>query len=211
VSRQKIAEDPRTPELLRVYAAGCNLIESAARVGMGRDRAREILEDAGILRHSLPWPAARVEQLRRLRASGLRWAEIGRELCVPADRAAKAHRQYVQGLPRDGKPLKGLRALGALYPEQVQLVTAAKSNVRSFKDLKGKSVSSGSPSTIDIQSCGGAPAVSGKNSRRIVRSATTPPMMSVHASSVTGTLRRTQKSTSERTISPRPSRRRPAP
>jgi len=107
VSRQKIAEDPRTPELLRVYAAGCNLIESAARVGMGRDRAREILEDAGILRHSLPWPAARVEQLRRLRASGLRWAEIGRELCVPADRAAKAHRQYVQGLPRDGKPAKG--------------------------------------------------------------------------------------------------------
>ncbi len=45
----------------------------------------------------------------------------------------------------DGKPLKNLRALGALYPEQVQLVTAAKSNIRTFRDLKGKSVSSGSP------------------------------------------------------------------
>jgi len=33
----------------------------------------------------------------------------------------------------DGKPLKGLRALGALYPEQVQLVTAAKSNIRGFR------------------------------------------------------------------------------
>ena len=45
----------------------------------------------------------------------------------------------------EGKPLKNLRALGALYPEQVQLITAAKSNIKTFKDLKGKSISSGSP------------------------------------------------------------------
>ena len=45
----------------------------------------------------------------------------------------------------DGKPLKNLRALGALYPEQVQLVTLASANIKSFRDLKGKSVSSGSP------------------------------------------------------------------
>jgi uncharacterized protein len=44
----------------------------------------------------------------------------------------------------EGKPLKNLRALGALYPEQVQLVTLASANVKSFKDLKGKTVSSGS-------------------------------------------------------------------
>jgi len=54
----------------------------------------------------------------------------------------------------DGKPLKNLRALCALYPEQVQLVTAARSNIRSFRDLKGKSVSSGSPGSGQWQLLG---------------------------------------------------------
>jgi len=54
----------------------------------------------------------------------------------------------------EGKPLKNLRALGALYPEQVQLVTAAKSNIRTFRDLKGKSVSSGSPGSGQWQLLG---------------------------------------------------------
>jgi TRAP transporter TAXI family solute receptor len=54
----------------------------------------------------------------------------------------------------DGKPVKNLRALGALYPEQVQLVTAASANVRAFKDLKGKSVSSGSPGSGQWQLLG---------------------------------------------------------
>jgi len=54
----------------------------------------------------------------------------------------------------DGKPLKSLRALGALYPEQVQLVTAAKSNIQTFRDLKGKSVSSGSPGSGQWQLLG---------------------------------------------------------
>lgn len=54
----------------------------------------------------------------------------------------------------DGKPLKNLRALGALYPEQVQLVTLANANVQTFKDLKGKSVSSGSPGSGQWQLLG---------------------------------------------------------
>jgi TRAP transporter TAXI family solute receptor len=54
----------------------------------------------------------------------------------------------------EGKSIKNLRALGALYPEQVQLVTAVKSNVRTFKDLKGKSVSSGSPGSGQWQLLG---------------------------------------------------------
>jgi len=54
----------------------------------------------------------------------------------------------------EGKPVKNLRALGALYPEQVQLVTLASANVRSFKDLKGKSVSSGSPGSGQWQLLG---------------------------------------------------------
>ena len=54
----------------------------------------------------------------------------------------------------DGKPLKNLRALGALYPEQVQLVTLASANIKGFKDLKGKSVSSGSPGSGQWQLLG---------------------------------------------------------
>jgi len=54
----------------------------------------------------------------------------------------------------EGKAVKNLRALGALYPEQVQLVTAAKSNIRTFRDLKGKSVSSGSPGSGQWQLLG---------------------------------------------------------
>jgi len=54
----------------------------------------------------------------------------------------------------EGKPLKNLRALGALYPEQVQLVTLASANVKTFKDLKGKSVSSGSPGSGQWQLLG---------------------------------------------------------
>ena len=54
----------------------------------------------------------------------------------------------------DGKPLRNLRALGALYPEQVQLVTLASSNVKAFRDLKGKTVSSGSPGSGQWQLLG---------------------------------------------------------
>jgi TRAP transporter TAXI family solute receptor len=54
----------------------------------------------------------------------------------------------------EGKAVKNLRALGALYPEQVQLVTLANANVQAFKDLKGKSVSSGSPGSGQWQLLG---------------------------------------------------------
>jgi len=43
----------------------------------------------------------------------------------------------------EGKPVKNLRALGALYPEQVQLITLASANVKSVLDLKGRTVSAG--------------------------------------------------------------------
>jgi len=64
------------------------------------------------------------------------------------DQAYKGQGQF------DGKPVKNLRALGALYPEQVQLVTLASANVMSVKDLKGKSVSSGSPGSGQWQLLG---------------------------------------------------------
>ena len=44
-----------------------------------------------------------------------------------------------------GKALKNIRALGALYPEAVQLVTLKSSKIMTFSDLKGKTVSSGAP------------------------------------------------------------------
>ena len=48
-------------------------------------------------------------------------------------------------------PLKNLRALGALYPETVQLITRADTGINSVKDLKGKSISSGSPGSGQYQ------------------------------------------------------------
>jgi TRAP transporter TAXI family solute receptor len=45
----------------------------------------------------------------------------------------------------EGEKLENLRAIGALYPETVQLVTRAGAGIKSFTDLKGHSVSSGSP------------------------------------------------------------------
>lgn len=50
-----------------------------------------------------------------------------------------------------GAPIKNLRALGALYPETVQLITRADSGISSVKDLKGKSISSGAPGSGQYQ------------------------------------------------------------
>jgi TRAP transporter TAXI family solute receptor len=50
-----------------------------------------------------------------------------------------------------GAALKNLRALGALYPETVQLITRADSGINSVKDLKGKSISSGAPGSGQYQ------------------------------------------------------------
>ncbi|MEJ5233437.1 MAG: TAXI family TRAP transporter solute-binding subunit [Geminicoccaceae bacterium] len=50
--------------------------------------------------------------------------------------------------------LENLRALGALYPETVQLVVRADSGVTKFADLKGKSISSGSPGSGQWQLLG---------------------------------------------------------
>ncbi len=70
---------------------------------------------------------------------------------VAADILDAAHRGVNQF--QDGA-LKNLRALGALYPETVQLVVRADSGVGKFADLKGKSVSSGSPGSGQWQLLG---------------------------------------------------------
>ncbi len=49
------------------------------------------------------------------------------------------------------KPIKNLRAIGALYPETVQFVVRANSPINSIADLKGKSVSSGAPGSGQYQ------------------------------------------------------------
>lgn len=45
----------------------------------------------------------------------------------------------------DGEVIDEVSAIGALYPETVQLVTLEKSGIKSFDDLKGKKVSVGAP------------------------------------------------------------------
>ena len=47
--------------------------------------------------------------------------------------------------------IKNVRALGALYPETVQLITRADRGINSVQDLKGKSISSGSPGSGQYQ------------------------------------------------------------
>jgi len=64
------------------------------------------------------------------------------------DAAYKGTKQF------EGKNLKNLRALGALYPETVQLVVRANAGINSFEDLKGKSISSGSPGSGQWQLLG---------------------------------------------------------
>lgn len=54
----------------------------------------------------------------------------------------------------DGQPVENIRALGSLYPETVQLVTRTDSKIAQFADLKGKSVSSGSPGSGQWQLLG---------------------------------------------------------
>ncbi len=51
-----------------------------------------------------------------------------------------------------GKAVKNLRALGALYPETVQLI--AQPGIKTFADLKGRSISSGSPGSGQWQLLG---------------------------------------------------------
>ncbi len=64
------------------------------------------------------------------------------------DAAYKGTKQF------KGKNLKNVRALGALYPETVQLVVRANSGINTFADLKGKSISSGSPGSGQWQLLG---------------------------------------------------------
>lgn len=71
------------------------------------------------------------------------------------DAAFKGQSQFKDGA------IKNLRALGALYPETVQLVVRADSGVNKFVDLKGKSVSSGSPGSGQWQLLGDLLAVHG--------------------------------------------------
>lgn len=45
----------------------------------------------------------------------------------------------------DGKKIDAIAALGALYPETIQLVTTEASGIKTYADLKGKKVSVGAP------------------------------------------------------------------
>ncbi|MDK3073783.1 TAXI family TRAP transporter solute-binding subunit [Sedimentitalea sp. JM2-8] len=64
------------------------------------------------------------------------------------DAAYKGVNQFEDGA------LTNLRAIGALYPETVQLVVRADSGIETFEDIKGKSVSSGSPGSGQWQLLG---------------------------------------------------------
>jgi hypothetical protein len=54
----------------------------------------------------------------------------------------------------DGEATENIRAIGALYPETVQLVVRADSGIETFEDLKGRTISSGSPGSGQWQLLG---------------------------------------------------------
>lgn len=67
----------------------------------------------------------------------------------------------------DGKPIANLRALGALYPETVHLVVRTSSGIKTFKDIKKHSVSSGSPGSGQWQLLGDLLKVHGLNRKDV--------------------------------------------
>ncbi|PIE73408.1 MAG: immunogenic protein [Deltaproteobacteria bacterium] len=77
------------------------------------------------------------------------------------DAAYKGEKQF------EGKAIKNIRALGALYPEAVQLVVRGDSGINTFADLKGKSVSSGSPGSGQWQLLGDLLAAHGMTRKDI--------------------------------------------
>ena len=77
------------------------------------------------------------------------------------DAAYKGTKQF------KGKNLKNLRALGALYPETVQLVVRGNAGINTFADIKGKSVSSGSPGSGQWQLLGDLLASNGLDRKSI--------------------------------------------
>ncbi len=77
------------------------------------------------------------------------------------DAAYKGEKQF------DGKAIKNIRALGALYPETVQLIVRKNEGIKTFTDLKGKSVSSGSPGSGQWQLLGDLLAVNGMTRKDI--------------------------------------------
>ena len=54
----------------------------------------------------------------------------------------------------EGRKIENIRAIGALYPETVQLVVRADSGIKTFADLAGKTISSGSPGSGQWQLLG---------------------------------------------------------
>lgn len=108
MSRRKIVNDPRTPELVRLYQTGMSIPQCARRLGMGCERASNLLTAAGIpIRRSEPWPPEKIDRMRRLRESGWTWVQISVDLCTTPETARKAYIRYVAEADRakDATPL----------------------------------------------------------------------------------------------------------
>jgi TRAP transporter TAXI family solute receptor len=88
---------------------------------------------------------ASVANATLLNRTGIESAFVAADIC---DAAYKGEKQF------KNKAVKNIRALGALYPETVQLVVRKGAGIKTFADIKGKSVSSGSPGSGQWQLLG---------------------------------------------------------
>ena len=90
---------------------------------------------------------------------------------------------------REGKPVKKLRAVFALAPEAVTFVAAEDANIKSVKDVKGKTINLGDPgsgnriNSTDIFNAVGI-VLTASSTPSVIRTATLKKQLPVNAKSV---------------------------
>ncbi|WP_407676525.1 TAXI family TRAP transporter solute-binding subunit [Perspicuibacillus lycopersici] len=125
--------DGDKPKFLQMVTGGT----SGTYYPLGGEIAQIITDETGIQTDAVASNAS-AENVASLRDGD---AEIG---FVQTDVMAYA----VEGINAfEGKPVDNVLALASLYPETIQIVTAADSDINSVEDLKGKTVSVGAPAS----------------------------------------------------------------
>ena len=93
-------DDPRVPELIRLYKSGMSRDAAARAVKMRSTRAAELIREAGVERPLARWTPDRIAAIRTMRRSGKSWAQIGAEFrCLPET----VREAYVRNVAREDR------------------------------------------------------------------------------------------------------------
>ncbi|AVR00680.1 TAXI family TRAP transporter solute-binding subunit [Oceanobacillus sp. M65] len=125
------AEGGETPEFLQMLTGGT----SGTYYPLGGEMAKIISDETGMETNAVSSNASADNMISLQEGE----AELA---FVQTDVAANA----IDGVNSfDGNPVDNVSAIGSLYPETIQIVTAADSGIASVEDLAGKTVSVGAP------------------------------------------------------------------